>query len=344
MKRLIYKAGMHPATLAALLGIGMALPGVGMAAGLPYGPQMLKAPRRVAEQSLVGLMSRGQQSQKSGQFGDAVSAYKQVLELNPRYPLALYELSQCYQLMGNLEAADAMLNRLMAVNPTLAGVYLQRGKLAKELNQPALAKTMFEQGLERFPDHPLLWFHYGLLLDDGGDVAGAIKAYERSLSLDPKNPAAHNNLGLLVQISEPEKAMMYFRQALTYTPGYSLAALNLGHLLANHGHMAEAAQLFDKVEQQAPKEPLLYIYRGALKFKMQAFESALADYESARQLQPQNAVIYYLMALTAIELSNWPAALSSAQLVLELDPDCPQAAHARRLVQVLTMRVDNTTP
>ena len=65
------------------------------------------------------------------------------------------------------------------MNDTLGWVYYKKG-------MPILAVQPFRDSVERAPKNPMYQFHLGLAYVKTGDTAGARKALEAALALDPK--------------------------------------------------------------------------------------------------------------------------------------------------------------
>jgi tetratricopeptide (TPR) repeat protein len=90
-----------------------------------------------------------------------------------------------------------------------------------------------QKAIDLNPNLPDVYSYYGLALLSTGDQAGAKKAFERELQLDPNNFDGNLRMGVLLrQDEEFEKAMALFRHALEIRPGdpgvrYQIASLEL---------------------------------------------------------------------------------------------------------------------
>lgn len=71
-----------------------------------------------------------------------------------------------------------------------------------------------------------------MLLAEKGDVAGATRAYEAVLSIDPEHAFGNYNFARLVYLSgNPEQAKTLLRAALRKKPDFAQAAALLSHAL-----------------------------------------------------------------------------------------------------------------
>ncbi len=92
----------------------------------------------------------------------------------------------------------------------------------------------------------------------------AIAAYEKARSLDPKRPAAYNNLAnIQYTIGHVDEAMALWRQAIEQNPHFLDARLNLGKILYTKSQLKEAAEQFDAVLKDDPgnAEATVYLKR-----------------------------------------------------------------------------------
>ncbi len=154
------------------------------------------------------------------------------------------------------------------------------------------------------PDDPRLWQMQGALLGNLGLTPDAIRAYTRSLELDPNNAQARAGLGI---------ALIFARRSEE----------GLAHL--------------DRAIRLSPRDPLLYnwlAYRGLLHLCMDRYDDAIADARSAMARQPTaTASMTLATALAQLgELEEARAAhqeyqrLSSPSALAGLEPAVRQIA------------------
>ena len=77
-----------------------------------------------------------------------------------------------------------------------------------------------------------------------------------------------------------------------------------------------------------------YAERGARAHQRNEYEAALADYDMAIQLNPDNAQVFYNRGLVGMELKRYPDALADFNKVIELNPNNANAYNNRGNVQV----------
>ena len=140
--------------------------------------------------------------------GDGSSSERYELLLNLGIALATEDSDaavKCYRkaLEQPLETRLSLGARL-----NLAALLLQRNELNEAIQLTTTA-------CQRAPEVALAWYNLGLMERRRGDLLAAIKAYERSLSVDPSHPESHQNLAVAKLMGgDIDGARAGFRQAI----------------------------------------------------------------------------------------------------------------------------------
>jgi Flp pilus assembly protein TadD len=107
------------------------------------------------------------------------------------------------------------------------------------------------RAIQAAPDDARGWYALGQIYSQAGRRDEEIRAFRKSVELDPDLPDAFNNLGgALAETGTPKDAAA-FLSALRIDPGFADAQANLGLLLVSGNRLAEAADHFRAVAQSA---------------------------------------------------------------------------------------------
>lgn len=175
------------------------------------------------------------------------------------------------KLMADDDAAQAEVDKWIRDNNDF---YQQgAGEPKDELNKRIMEcfapiRKGYEDFLRRHPDSAHGYLAYGSFLNDIGDEEGAATQYEKSRQLDPKNPAAWNNLANYYGEHGPlTNAFIDYAKAIELNPNEPVYYQNL----------ATTVYLFrkDAREFYGITEP-------------EVFNKALALYQKAVRLDPDN--------------------------------------------------------
>ncbi len=99
------------------------------------------------------------------------------------------------------------------------------------------AQTAYDQLLARFPNNPDVHYAYGYFALRS-DPVRAIKEWERTLSIDPSNAAAHAMLSWTFWLrNENERALAQARKAVENDPKIAVGQTVLGRLLVQKGEI-----------------------------------------------------------------------------------------------------------
>jgi tetratricopeptide (TPR) repeat protein len=204
-----------------------------------------------------------------------------------------------------------------------ANLLLTRGNLEG-------AEALARAALEIAPESAQAYFTLGRVLQQAGDDAGAIQAWERSVALDPGNRAARLELGLLyedqgdaeqavgnLQQADPEEAdrvlwqrarghfnngeseagLDTLRLLIRAVPSDGAARLAIGWELTRQQRYDEAMAAFEEAHRAVPGDVGFYIGRGYLYSIQNQGGLALADLETAVAVAPRSADAWYYLGL-----------------------------------------------
>ena len=93
-------------------------------------------------------------------------------------------------------------------------------------------------------------------LHEKGDLAGALKLYDKALKAMPEFPEAEFQRGMVfIALGKPDEAEAAYRRAIELRPDWTLAMTGLGALLVNRNRHSEAEPMLKKVLDLEPQNP-----------------------------------------------------------------------------------------
>jgi tetratricopeptide (TPR) repeat protein len=136
-------------------------------------------------------------------------------------------------------------------------------------------REAYEAFLRRHPEHARARLAYGSFLMDTGREDEAVAQMEKARAIDPKNPAAWNNLANYYGHRGPvRKAFEYYDKAIELNPDESVYYQNLATTVFL---FRKDAMVFYKLDEPGVFERSLELYRKAIKLDPQNFVLA-SDY------------------------------------------------------------------
>ena len=195
-------------------------------------------------------------------FADSLTAW-------PDSVMARYNLAVLVERRGDDEAAERHYREVLERQPGHLRALNNLGLLALRHGRGQEALALLGEATRRSPVYVEAYWNLGTALERLGRPAAALRAYRRSLAIDPR--AALHTLGrgafegvgrahlhvasLLVRSGHAEQAILYYENALRLEPGLAAAYLQLGVVRARLGQRDAAIALLREAARLAPDDP-----------------------------------------------------------------------------------------
>jgi len=164
-------------------------------------------------------------------------------------------------------------------------------------------REAYEDFLRRHPEHARAHLAYGSFLHETHDEEGGVEHWEKARELDPKNPAAWNNLANHYGHRSPvKKAFEYYAKAIELNPREPVYYQNFATTVFL---FRQDAMEFYKINEQ------------------QVFSKSLGLYRQAIELDPNNFVLASDYAMTYYGIKPVPTdeALGAWEYALKVAPN-----------------------
>jgi tetratricopeptide (TPR) repeat protein len=142
------------------------------------------------------------------------------------------------------------------------------------------------------------WNDYGIGLLLQGDLSGAEAAFRRVMQADPKYADGPVNVArVLVQEGDMQAAMPLLEQALALSPGLAKAHYFLGLAQKAEGRYDEALANFKAAAAAYPRDRVVLGQIGRVLFLQRKHEEAVAAYQRALSVDPEDLFAHYNLML-----------------------------------------------
>jgi tetratricopeptide (TPR) repeat protein len=153
-----------------------------------------------------------------------------------------------------------------------------------------------------FPNSDDATYLLGLVHNEQGDSAAAIKQWQRSLELDASRADANDSLGYAFLLrDEYDEAEKYFRKALALDPALATANFRLANTLVHQGNLPEAVAILEKANSLSAEGHRLL---GEAYQQMKEHAKARASYEAAIKANPNLEQAYYGLSKVLAQLGD----------------------------------------
>ncbi|GAA0854204.1 XrtA/PEP-CTERM system TPR-repeat protein PrsT [Aliiglaciecola litoralis] len=275
----------------------------------------------------------------------AVLELKNAIKLDPRDPVARFELGKVYLTKKQYESAEKELNRALEygqpasdVIPLLSQAYQNTGALSElseidhteagmspeqeievgffklqsfaQLGKEKEAKALVEQlsSIKVDTVYRGLVDVYGSVMM-GGDVQQAVSDAEALVAKFPNNADLLKFQGqLYLRISEPEKAAEVYKSYLQVFPEDTQTVFVLAKLLVDNGKILEAEPYIDQLLAKNAENPLLNQLKSVVSAAKNEHEDAQRYAEKAIQNGRGDPVLRLIAGHSAYILKDFEAA------------------------------------
>ena len=223
-------------------------------------------------------------------FTDAITSFRQVLDITPTHNSCLFLLGICLFELGNYAESETFLGRALVLNPDRL---INRLWIAVCLNQQqryAEAKPYFQSLVESVPDNEEYRYWRGVNLVGLGYSHEAEPHLQRAVDIKPNDnraPDSSNRAWLnTCQLNLPHRVNVadIFEEALARNSGDSVAFGDLGVTRLYQNRFAEALALFREALRLSPADF----------YKIQIVEcyERLGNMELAQQMRLEYAELF----------------------------------------------------
>ncbi len=130
-----------------------------------------------------------------------------------------------------------------------------------------------------------------------------------------------------------DKAIEHLKIAVEKNPAAIENKLLLGNILIEQGRADEGRQVLASVDDAAVKDPTTFVNVGIGLLNQAKPDEALTYFEKAITRFPQTGDAYYYRALVRLQKSDTEGAKADLKKFLELSPNAPEAAAARKALE-----------
>ena len=165
----------------------------------------------------------------------------------------------------------------------------------------------------------------GPVLNSKGEVIGVSVAAHRDLDAQNLNFAIPSSyLKTLLTLSKPTKPLVQANQTISAETYF-----RRGYACYDLGLYDLAIANYDKAIQLEPNDAHAYNNRGLAKTYLGQHFSVISDYDKAIQLKPNDAMAYYNRGLAKYYLGQYFSAISDFDKAIQLKPDLARTYYNR---------------
>jgi predicted TPR repeat methyltransferase len=231
---------------------------------------------------------------------------------------------------GQLDAARALYEHVLALAPRQFDALHLSGVIAKQQGRPELALRLISDAIDVDATHAGARCNRGAALQDLGRTEEALASYELAVQLDPNYALALNNRGnALRKLGRLDEALASYERALAIRQNYPEAWCHRAMVLQDFGRPGEALHSADYALSLRPRYGEAWCARANALLGLERFEEAVGSYQRALEIDAGSAQTHCSMGTALKRLGRLDAALQSYEQAIALKPGYATAHHYR---------------
>ncbi|MDX1556718.1 MAG: tetratricopeptide repeat protein, partial [Xanthomonadales bacterium] len=219
---------------------------------------------------------------------ESIRLYREATEADPDSALAHSRLAGSLMYLGDLEAAEASINRALSIDPGLSEVQNTLGEFRWAQGLIQESRIAWQRAVELNPNNPDALQNYARARWWSSSEEGAEELYRRAVALDALNLERHASLGAYLalenQVDEAREVAATIEQIFDDVPSFTALATLFDYI----GDVDRSIAWTIRARDVEPDNP-------AHVHKLAEFHADIEDFGTALQLDPNGLGILFKM-------------------------------------------------
>ncbi len=278
---------------------------------------------------------RGKVYTQLNQLETAQFAFQMVLNLDPEYPGARFEMGLNSFRRGKLRDAIGLYQEERELGEW-SGLLHELGRAYAKLGEADSARAAYEAAIRLDPDNAMAFMWLGQLLEESGDMQEALETSLKGLALRPDNLDYQYIVGTqFFRTERAADALPYLEPVARERPWHHGAQFNLGQVYMRLGREEEARTYFaradsaQQVQQQVneaqdainhdPETLENWLLLAGLLRRSGQFDKAIEAYKVIVSFIPWDLSLQNNLAILFMEDGQHEVAIDRFQAILRAD-------------------------
>jgi len=281
----------------------------------------------------------GLSCQKSGQYKEAIKAFKKVLDLEPGDVEAYYAIGWNYLKLNQHTEAIEALNQVIRLDPKYCEAYILRGTsyfLKKQYNEAiedfSIGITLTSNDTEGYLSRRLAYIARGYVYAIKGNYSNAIEDFSMAIAMNEKDVTASMayayRASAYEKMGQDEKAFEDINKAIAIKSDDDKNYMNRGFMSYKKGNYDIAIEDFNEAIHLNPNNVKAYGNRGFAYLDSGKYELAIADFQKSIELDKDNVDSYIGLSIAYFRQDKIEESKSCYKKATEIEPLCKDGLEA----------------
>lgn len=231
---------------------------------------------------------------------------------------------------GNLAGAGQLFEGVLRQEPQNYAALNGRGFIALQQNRLPQSAADFQKSLSVNPKQPFAHKMLGIVQGAMGHFEPAIQSFAAALALDAKDPEVYfNRANFRFQAGQTQEALGDLDTAIKLRGSYLEARSNRANLLIQLADFARAEKDLDYLVTKVTNNPDIWVALGLAKHKVGKQREAMQCNDRALKLVPNHPDALLNSSSATYDQGEYPAALDWAEKTVAATPTRAEAHYAK---------------
>lgn len=278
----------------------------------------------------AAIAARAQHAHVTGDLAAAARLYEQLVTLVPDNAKVLANFAALRLQQDAVGLARTLAERAFALAPEDPDVLALAGELLRRSGDVGRARAFLSNAIRAKPALVSALFNLGLLERDANNTVEAARCFGAYVTVRPGDARVRTELGRLAYGSgDYEGARKWFSEQLRLFPDGQDVAIDLAVTHMAKDEWRDALLVLQSITIRLPpeRETRRQVLLGDAQTKLGELRLALAAYQAAAGLAPENVEALLATARAHASLADLPSAISAFERVLRVDARNAPAAN-----------------
>ncbi|MFD2570085.1 tetratricopeptide repeat protein [Spirosoma soli] len=193
------------------------------------------------------LIELGNIYHEQNKYAEAISVYKQAVEINPKSEIAWYGLGSSFYWLNDYEQAISAYKKATQIKSDFESAWHNMGLAHINQQEYQQVHYAFSKVIELNPSNITAWRNLGIIYVMQEDYDQALNAFLKIIQLNPDDPFAWNNLGATYdELGERKLAFKAFLRSTQLKPDYIIGWYNLASAYSQQDNYRQAIEAYQK--------------------------------------------------------------------------------------------------
>lgn len=286
--------------------------------------------------AFIPLLLGAVADQEAGRLGKAFAGFAEVLAHDPEQPQALLFAGVLALRMGEPDRALLLLERAVAVRPTIAETHFAHGNALWALERRSAARASWQHAIRFDAQHIGALLNLAQAQERSGEAELAVSNCRAAVDARPDYPQPWTALSSALRgAGKTEEALDAANNALRAHPTFAMAHYQRGMALKLLSRTAEAADALRQAIINQPESAPSHLSLANLLHDLGDLDGAENECCTAIALSPMMAEAHTVLGFLLTQRCDLPGAIACCDIAIGIAPDLTEA-HCNLGVALLT--------